>query len=90
MAFKLKRHRKKRKKKLSKKEMLLKKLALWKRKMEKKAKKKVKSKKLNNNKQNEVAVAIYDGDSTLKDLTIGHVTSASGQYRRGRIDNQKQ
>ena len=70
--------------------MLLKKLALWKRKMEKKAKKKIKSKKLNNNKQNEVAVAIYNGDSALKDLTIGHVTSASGQYRRGRIDNQKQ
>ena len=70
--------------------MLLKKLALWKRKMEKKAKKKIKSKKLNNNKQNEVAVAIHSGDSALKDLTIGHVTSASGQYRRGRIDNRKQ
>ena len=70
--------------------MLLKKLALWMRKMEKKAKKKIKSKKLNNNKQNEVAVAIHSGDSALKDLTIGHVTSASGQYRRGRIDNRKQ
>ena len=70
--------------------MLLKKLALWKRKMEKRAKKKIKSKKLNNNKQNEVAVAIHSGDSALKDLTIGHVTSASGQYRRGRIDNRKQ
>ena len=90
MAFKLKRHRKKKKKKLSKKEMLLKKLALWKKKMEKRAKKKIKTKKLNNNKQNEVAVAVYNGDDTLKDLTIGHVTSAAGQYRRGRIDNRKQ
>ena len=90
MAFKLKRHRKKKKKKLSKKELLLKKLALMRKKMEKKVKKKIKTKKLNNNKQDEVAIAIYSGDSTLKDLTIGHVTSAAGQYRRGRIDNRKQ
>ena len=90
MAFKLKRHRNKKKKKLSKKEMFLKKLALMKRKMEKNSKKKIKAKKLNNKKQNEVAVAIYSGDNMLKDLTIGHVTSAAGQYRRGRIDNQKQ
>tara|TARA_R100001443_G_scaffold5052_5_gene13734 strand:- start:4175 stop:4447 length:273 start_codon:yes stop_codon:yes gene_type:complete len=90
MAFKLKRHRKKKKKKLSKKELLIKKLALAKRKMEKKSKNKVKTKKLNNNKQNEVAVAIYNGDSNLRDLTIGHVTSAAGSYRRGRIDNRIQ
>ena len=89
MAFKLKRHRKKKKKKLSKKELLLKKLALMRKKMEKKAKKKIKSKKLNNNKQNEVAVAIYNGDSGLNDLTTGHLASAAGQYRRGRIDNRK-
>lgn len=89
MAFKLKRHRKKKKKKLSKKELLLKKLALMRKKMEKKSKAKIKTKKLNNNKQNEIAVAIYSGDADLKDLTIGHVTSAAGNYRRGRIDNQK-
>jgi len=89
MAFKLKRHRKKRKKKLSKKELLLRKLALMRRRMEKKSKKKIKSTKLNNNKRNEVAVAIYSGDAQLEDLSIGHVTSAAGQYRRGRIDNQK-
>ncbi len=59
-----------------------------KKKLEKK-RKKIKSKKLNNNRQNEVAVAIYSGDDNLKDLTIGHITSASGQYRRGRIDNRK-
>ena len=90
MAFKLKRHRKKQKKKLSKKELLLKRLALMRKKMEKKGKKKIKTKKLNSNKQDEVAVAIYSGDNMLKDLTIGHVTSAAGQYRKGRIDNQKQ
>ena len=89
MAFKLRTRRKKRKK-LSKKELLLKKLALMRRKMDKKAKKKIKTKKLNNNKQNEVAVAIYSGDNMLNDLTVGHVTSAAGQYRKGRIDNQKQ
>tara|TARA_Y100000004_G_scaffold123945_1_gene139347 strand:+ start:1012 stop:1278 length:267 start_codon:yes stop_codon:yes gene_type:complete len=87
MAFKLRRRKKK--KKLSKKELILKKIALMKKKMEKRASKKIKSKKLNSNRQNEVAVAIYSGDSMLKDLTIGHVTSAAGQYRRGRIDNRK-
>ena len=90
MAFKLKRHRKKKKKRHSKKELLLKKLALIKRKMEKKSKNKIKTKKLNNNKQNKVAVAVYSGDVNLNDLTIGHVTSAAGGYRRGRIDNRKQ
>ena len=102
MAFKLKRHRKgnkkssllKRLKQLEAKKSLSKKekeeldnilLSLGKKKTNK-----IESKKLNNNKQNEVAVAIYSGDNTLKDLTIGHVTSAAGQYRRGRIDNQKQ
>ena len=50
---------------------------------------KIESKKLNNNKQNEVAVSIYNGDNDLNDLTVGHVTSAAGQYRRGRISNFK-
>ena len=50
---------------------------------------KIESKKLNNNNQDEVAVAIYSGDNNLNDLTIGHVTSAAGQYRRGRIANFK-
>ena len=44
---------------------------------------------INNNNQDEVAVAIYSGDNNLNDLTIGHVTSAAGQYRRGRIANFK-
>tara|TARA_R100001440_G_scaffold50922_2_gene70901 strand:+ start:2404 stop:2712 length:309 start_codon:yes stop_codon:yes gene_type:complete len=50
---------------------------------------KIESKKLNNEKQNEVAVSIYNGDNNLSDLNIGHLQSASGQYRRGRIDNRK-
>ena len=50
---------------------------------------KVESKKLNNQKQNEVAVSIYNGDNNLSDLNIGHLQSAAGQYRRGRIDNRK-
>lgn len=101
MAFKLKRSRKQNKKSsLLKrlKELKSKKSLSTKEKLEmdnilialnKKRVNKIESKKLNNNKQNEVAVAIYSGDSMLKDLTIGHVTSASGQYRRGRIDNRK-
>ena len=48
---------------------------------------KVESKKLNNQKQNEIAVSIYNGDNNLSDLNIGHLQSAAGQYRRGRIDN---
>ena len=50
---------------------------------------KIESKKLNNEKQNEVAVSIYNGDNNLSDLNIGHLQSAAGQYRRGRIDNRK-
>ena len=50
---------------------------------------KIESKKLNNQKQNEVAVSIYNGDNNLSDLNIGHLQSAAGQYRRGRIDNRK-
>ena len=50
---------------------------------------KVESKKLNNQKQNEIAVSIYNGDNNLSDLNIGHLQSAAGQYRRGRIDNRK-
>ena len=58
--------------------------------LNKKTSGKIESKKLNNKKQDEVAVAIYSGDANLSDLTIGHVTSATGGYRRGRIDNRKQ
>ena len=50
---------------------------------------KIESKKLNNQKQNEVAVSIYNGDNNLSYLNIGHLQSAAGQYRRGRIDNRK-
>lgn len=87
MAFKLKRNRRKKKKKLSKKELLLKKLALAKKKLEKNKKYKIKTNKLNNNKQNETAIAIFNGDSDLSNLNMGHLQSASGSYRRGRIDN---
>ena len=101
MAFKLKRNRKSNKKtKLLKrlKELEAKKSLTPKEKVEmdnilvmlkKKSTNKIESKKLNNNKQNDVAKAIYNGDSDLSDLTIGHVTSAAGQYRRGRIANFK-
>lgn len=88
MAFKLKRHRKK-KKKLSKKALFLKKLALMKKRLEKKAKKKIKSVKLNNNKQNDIAKLIVNGENQA-DLNMGHIASAAGMYRRGRIDNRKQ
>ena len=50
---------------------------------------KINSKKLNNNKQNEIAISIYNGDDNLSDLNTGHLQSAAGQYRRGRIDNTK-
>ena len=50
---------------------------------------KIDSKKLNNNKQNEVAVSIYKGDEDLDNLNMGHLQSAAGMYRRGRIDNHK-
>ena len=102
MAFKLKRHRKSNKKSslLKRLKQLEAKKSLSKKEKEeldnillslgKKKTNKIESKKLNNNKQNEVAVAIYSGDRDLTDLNIGHVTSAAGQYRRGRIDNRKQ
>ena len=89
MAFKLKRNRKKRKKKLSKKELLLKKLALMRRKMDKKSKTKIKSIKLNNQKQDSVAKVVYNGDNSLQNLNLGHLSSAIGNYRRGRIANFK-
>ena len=50
---------------------------------------KIESKKLNNEKQNSVAVSIYNGDNNLADLNMGHLQSAAGMYRRGRIDNRK-
>jgi len=102
MAFKLKRHRKDNKKSslLKRLKQLEAKKSLSKKEKEeldnilvllgKKKTNNIESKKLNNNKQNEVAVAIYSGDKDLTDLNIGHVTSAAGQYRRGRIDNRKQ
>jgi len=101
MAFKLKRNRKSNKKsKLLKRleELKAKKTLTAKEESEmdrilvvlgKKRTNKIESKKLNNNKQDEVAKAIYNGDSDLSDLTIGHVTSAAGQYRKGRIANFK-
>ena len=101
MAFKLKRNRKSNKKsKLLKrlKELKAMKSLTLKEKAEmdsilvmlnKKRINKIESKKLNNNKQDEIAKAIYNGDSNLSDLNIGHVTSAAGQYRKGRIANFK-
>ena len=101
MAFKLKRHRKPNKKSnLLKrlKELKAKKSLTSAEKVEmdkilvllgKKRTNKIDSKKLNNDKQNEVAVSIYKGDAELNDLNIGHLQSASGMYRKGRIDNYK-
>ena len=48
---------------------------------------KIKSGKLNNDMQNS-AVKIYMGDAELKDLNMGHLSSTSGMYRRGRIRNK--
>ena len=102
MAFKLKRHRKSNKKSslLKRLKQLEAKKSLSEKENEeidnilvllgKKKTNKIETKKLNNKKQNEVAVSIYKGDSDLTDLNIGHLQSASGQYRRGRIDNRKQ
>ena len=101
MAFKLKRNRKSNKKsKLLKrlKELRAKKTLTAKEQSEmdrilvvlgKKRTNKIESKKLNNNKQNEVAISIYKGDDDLSDLNTGHLQSAAGQYRRGRIANFK-
>tara|TARA_R100000315_G_C5125646_1_gene71772 strand:+ start:228 stop:521 length:294 start_codon:yes stop_codon:yes gene_type:complete len=58
-------------------------------KLDKKPGSKIESDKMNNSKQDQVAVAIYKGDSDLSNLNEGHVQSASGIYRRGRIDNVK-
>lgn len=102
MAFKLKRHRKPNKKSSLLKrlrELKAQKSLTGEEKAEmdkilvmlgKKLTNKIESKKLNNEKQNEIAVSIYKGDVGLTDLNIGHVTSAAGQYRKGRIDNRKQ
>ena len=57
--------------------------------LDRKRNNKIESKKLNNNKQNEIAVSIYNGDDNLTDLNTGHLQSAAGQYRRGRINNMK-
>ena len=101
MAFKLKRHRKPNKKSnLLKrlKELKAKKLLTDQEKAEmdrilvmlgKKRTNKIDSKKLNNNKQNDAAVTIYNGDQNLGNLNMGHLQSAAGMYRRGRIDNYK-
>ena len=101
MAFKLKRNRKSNKKsKLLKrlKELEAKNSLTLKEKTEldnilvmlnKKRTNKIESKKLNNNKQDEVAKAIYNGDSNLENLNLGHLSSTTGSYRRGRIANSK-
>lgn len=101
MAFKLKRDRKSNKKsKLLKrlKELKAKKSLTPKEKLEmdtilvalkKKRTNKIESKKLNNNKQDEIAKVVYNGDSNLSDLNLGHLTSTTGSYRRGRIANFK-
>ena len=101
MAFKLKRHRKpnkksnllKRLKELQAKKSLtpaeeveMDKILVM---LGKKRVNRIDSKKLNNNKQNEIAIAIYKGDEDLSDLNMGHLQSAAGMYRRGRIDNYK-
>tara|TARA_R100001463_G_scaffold19640_1_gene48265 strand:+ start:909 stop:1196 length:288 start_codon:yes stop_codon:yes gene_type:complete len=46
----------------------------------------IESTKLNNNKQNEVAKVIYNGDNNLDNLNLEHLSSASGTYRKGRVD----
>ena len=101
MAFKLKRDRKSNKKsKLLKrlKELEAKKSLTSSEKAEmdkilvilkKKSTNKIESKKLNNNKQDEVAKMIFRGDDNLENLNLGHLSSAAGNYRRGRIANFK-
>lgn len=59
-------------------------------KLEGKTSNKIQSTKLNNNEQNNIAKAIYEGDSNLDNLTVGHLTSTTGSYRRGRIDLKKE
>lgn len=101
MAFKLKRHRKPNKKSsLLKrlKELRAKKSLTDQEKVEidrilvalnKKRINKIDSKKLNNVKQNDNAAIIYNGDQNLGNLNMGHLQSAAGMYRRGRIDNKR-
>lgn len=101
MAFKLKRDRKpnKKSKLLARlKELKAKKSLTTKEKLEmdnilvaldKKAANKISSKKLNNNKQDEVAKLVYNGDNNLANLNLGHLTSTTGSYRKGRIANFK-
>lgn len=101
MAFKLKRDRKSNKKSklLARlKELKAKKSLTTKEKLEmdnilvaldKKAANKISSKKLNNNKQDEVAKLVYNGDNNLANLNLGHLTSTTGSYRKGRIANTK-
>ena len=101
MAFKLKRHRKHNKKSsLIKrlKELRAKKSLTDQEKVEidrilvalnKKRINKIDSKKLNNVKQNDNAAIIYNGDQNLGNLNMGHLQSAAGMYRRGRIDNKR-
>ena len=101
MAFKLKRHRKPNKKSsLLKrlKELRAKKSLTDQEKAEidrilvslgKKRINKIDSKKLNNAKQNDNAAIIYNGDQNLGNLNMGHLQSAAGMYRRGRIDNKR-
>ena len=101
MAFKLKRDRKSNKKsKLLKrlKELKAKKSLTPKEKLEmdkilvalkKKSINKIESKKLNNDKQNEIAKAVYNSDNDLSNLNLGHLTSTTGSYRKGRIANFK-
>tara|TARA_R100000995_G_scaffold68397_1_gene37053 strand:- start:292 stop:600 length:309 start_codon:yes stop_codon:yes gene_type:complete len=57
--------------------------------LDKKRTNKIETKKLNNQKQNEQSISIYNGDNNLEDLNMGHLQSAAGMYRRGRIDNRK-
>ena len=101
MAFKLKRDRKSNKKSklLARlKELKAKKSLTTKEKLEmdnilvaldKKAANKISSKKLNNNKQDEVAKLVYNRDNNLANLNLGHLTSTTGSYRKGRIANTK-
>lgn len=98
MAFKLKKHKRKSKLLARLKQLKAKKSLTTKEKKEmdrllvalnRKSAGKIESKKLNNKKQDEVAIAIFNGDNNLSDLNIGHLQSAAGMYRRGRIDNRK-
>ena len=62
----------------------------------------IESTKLNNDKQDEIIIVdmkpekssqnarkIYLGDEELTDLTIDHLVSTTGSYRKGRIANRK-